>query len=175
MRKGHAPFAFITCVAASLALACGGDDNGGTAGEAVDGSSGGSTVDGIDGGGSDAGRGGLDDGGGGIRFTFDAQFFRDGGEPNCPSTMPTSDDPCTAAATCGYLGGGCTCQRDGHSDAGRTWHCQEFPQRDGGNMMCAAGTANGTGCEMQGRFCSTGSQTCGCFGNNPDDRKWTCF
>ena len=29
------------------------------------------------------------------------------------------------------------------------WHCQEFPQRDGGYMTCDDGTASGTGCEIR--------------------------
>jgi len=185
MRKGNAPFVFSACVVASVALfGCGGDDTnapppGGGAGNS---SGAGASSTGTAGaaGELDGGRGGrggqeFGDGGGGTRFTFDAQLPRDVTDPNCPSTMPMDSDPCAPAATCAYPGGGCTCQREGRGDAGRTWHCQEFPQRDGGNMMCADTTSNGVGCEMQGKFCSTSSQTCICFGTNPDDRKWTCF
>jgi hypothetical protein len=185
MRKGNAPFLFNSCfvVFASL-LGCGTEDGhvgaaGGTGGESGSNGSGGTSSP--DGGMDelDSGRGGrgFGDGSGGTRFMFDAFVFdiqipRD---PNCPSAMPLDNDPCTQAATCAYSGGGCTCQHEGRSDAGRTWHCQDFPQRDGGYIKCDEGTVTGTGCDVQGKFCSTGVQTCGCFGNNPGDRKWTCF
>lgn len=182
MRKGNAPFVFSACFAVSVALIrCGGGDDVNVpppAGSAGLSGGGGEMAAAADGGTGefDGGRGGRSDGGsGGTRFIIDAQALRDITDPNCPSTMPVDDDPCAAAATCAYSGGGCTCQRDGRSDAGRIWHCQEFPQRDGGNMMCADTMPNGMGCEMQGKFCSTGNQTCICFGTNQDDRKWTCF
>jgi hypothetical protein len=172
MRKGNAPFVFSACLVALLALAdCGGDDGNVPPVSGAGGNSSGAGGIGAATGG-DAGE--FDGGRGGTRFIFDAQALRDINDPNCPSTMPMDNDPCTPAATCAYPGGGCTCQRE-HGDAGRTWHCQEFPQRDGGYMMCADMTASGTGCEVQGKFCSTGNQTCICFGTNQNDRKWTCF
>ena len=49
-------------------------------------------------------------------------------------------------------------------DGGRTWHCQEFPQRDGGYMTCESGTANGTGCESKESSARTGMpDRDGCF------------
>jgi hypothetical protein len=184
MRKGNVPFVFYACTVVLAALpGCSGEDGHvGAAGGAGDesGAGGGglapdSGTDELDSG--RAGRGpGFGDGGGGRfnfdGFTFDIQTPRD---PNCPGAMPMDNDPCAQAATCAYPGGGCACQREGRSDAGRTWHCQEFPQRDGGSTKCDEGTVTGSGCDVQGKFCSTGTQTCGCFGNNPSDRKWTCF
>jgi hypothetical protein len=187
MRKGNAPFVFSACFVASVAVVgCSGDDSnappvaggagdssGGGAGAMAPGAGGGTGE--VDGGRGGRGDPGFGDGGGGIRFIFDAQALRDTSDPNCPSGMPMDNDPCAAAATCAYPGGGCTCLHEGRGDAGRTWHCQEFPLRDGGYMTCDVGTASGTGCETQGKFCTTGNQTCGCFGTSPGDRKWTCF
>ena len=181
MRKGHAPFVFSACLVALVALvACSGDGSTPLEQGGAGNSGGGSPAENeagtgeLDGGGGGRGGQGFIEGGAGTRFMFDALAPRDVFNSYCPAAMPTDNDPCAAATTCAYPGGGCTCQREGH-DGGRTWHCQEFPQWDGGYMTCESGTASGTGCEMQGKFCSTGIQTCGCFGNNPGDRKWTCF
>jgi hypothetical protein len=188
MRKGNAPFVFNACfVLLGALLGCSGEDanvgvSGGVGGDSVASGAGGTAspdggMDELDSGRAGRGGPGFGDGSGGSRFSFDAFTFdiqipRD---PNCPGSMPMDNDPCTQAASCAYPSGGCTCQRDGRGDAGRTWHCQEFPQRDGGYRMCDEGTVTGSGCDTQGKFCTNGSQTCGCFGTNPMDRKWTCF
>jgi hypothetical protein len=183
MRKGHAAFVFSAIVLPALgAVGCGGADapaqvggaGGSGGGGGASGASGRPVEDASADDNFDSGRGGRapSDGGGGTRFFFDVQVSRD---PNCPPAIPVDSDSCTQAATCAYPTGGCTCQHDPHSDAGRTWHCQEFPARDGGFMTCENGTANGDHCDVQGRFCSTGDKTCGCFGTDPSDRKWTCF